>query len=82
MAIFQQSHTIDELNNDFKQHGKEYPTDIQSMMTWLMKRRGSGGPSKKEDDNSDDVISFAQIQKDRIKCHNCGEFTTRGSVQV
>ena len=31
-----------------------------------MKRRGSGGASKKEDDISDGVSSFAQIQKDRI----------------
>ena len=41
-------------------------------MTWLMKRHGSGGPSKNEDNTSDSVTSFAQIQKDRIKCHNCG----------
>ena len=25
--------TIDELNNDFMGHGKEYPQDVQSMLT-------------------------------------------------
>ena len=45
--------TIDELNNDYMPHGKEYPQDVQSMLTWLLKRRGSGGKSKKEEDSAD-----------------------------
>ena len=43
------------------------------MMEWLSKRRGAGGPSKKEQDNADGVTSFAQIkQRDRVKCRSCG----------
>ena len=62
---------IDELNNDYMRHGKEYPQDVQSMMEWLSKRRGAGGPSKKEDETADGVLtSFAQL--DRIKCRSCG----------
>ena len=29
---------IDELNNDFLRHGKEYPADVSSMVTWLLKQ--------------------------------------------
>ena len=29
---------IDEMNNDFMHHGKEYPGDVPSMLTWLLKR--------------------------------------------
>ena len=62
---------IDELNNDYMRHGKEYPQDVQSMMEWLSKRRGTGGPSKKEEETADGVLtSFAQL--DRIKCRSCG----------
>ena len=32
---------IDEMNNDFLRHGKEYPSDVSSMVTWLLKRRGN-----------------------------------------
>ena len=65
--------TIDELNNDYMRHDKEYPQDVQSMLTWLLKRRGNGGKSKKEDDSADGVTSFAQIRQiDRIKCRSCG----------
>ena len=46
---------------------------FQSMMTWLLKRRGNGGKSKKEDDSADGVTSFDQIRQiDRIKCRSCG----------
>ena len=38
---------IDEMNNDFLRHGKEYPTDVSSMVTWLLRRRGKAS-SKKE----------------------------------
>ena len=40
---------IDEMNNDFLRHGKEYPADVSSMVTWLLKRRGNAS-NKKEDD--------------------------------
>ena len=50
---------IDELSDDYIRHGKAYPADVQSMLTWLMKRRGNGGSSKKEDDAADGVTSFA-----------------------
>ena len=69
--------TIDELNNDYIRHGKAYPADVQSMMTWLMKRRGNGGSSNKEDDATDGVTSFiqrSQGQRDHIKCRNCGVY--------
>ena len=42
---------IDELNNDFLRHGKEYPGHVSSMMTWLLKRRGNAS-NKKEDDTT------------------------------
>ena len=65
---------IDELNNDYMRHGKEYPQDVQGMMEWLAKRRGAGGPSKKEEDAADGVTSFGQFsQLDRITCRSCGE---------
>ena len=54
---------IDELNNDYIQHGKEYPQDVQGMMEWLSKRCGTGGPSKREQDAADGVTSFAQIKQ-------------------
>ena len=28
---------LDELNNDYIRHFKPYPSDVQSMMTWLLK---------------------------------------------
>ena len=31
---------IDEMNNDSLRHGKEYPGDVSSMVTWLLKRQG------------------------------------------
>ena len=31
---------IDEMNNNYLRHGKEYPQDVSSMVTWLLKRRG------------------------------------------
>ncbi len=64
---------IDELNNDYMRHGKEYPKDVQGMMEWLSKRRGTGGPSKQEEEAADGVTSFAQInQKRRVRCCSCG----------
>ena len=53
---------IDEMNNDFLRHGKEYPSDVPSMVTWLLKRRGGGSSNDKEDANTDGVLtSFAQM---------------------
>ena len=65
---------IDEMNNDFLRHGKEYPTDVPSMVTWLPKRRGKAS-SKKEDDTTDGVVtSFAQVTPTRKKkCVHCGK---------
>ena len=64
---------IDELNNDYICHGKEYPQDVQRMMGWLSNRRGTGGSSKKEEDAADGVTSFAQIdQKSRVRCKSRG----------
>ena len=65
---------IDEMNNDFLRHGKEYPTDVSSMVTWLLKRRGKAS-NKKEDDTTDGVVtSFAQVTpKRKKKCVHCGK---------
>ena len=68
---------IDEMNNDFLRHGKEYPTDVSSMVTWLIKRRGKAS-NKKEDDTTDGVVtSFAQVSfgesKRKKKCVHCGK---------
>ena len=49
---------IDELNNDYMRHGKDYPQDVQSMMEWLSKRRGTGGPSKREEEAAESVDQF------------------------
>ena len=58
------------MNNDFLRHGKEYPTDVSSMVTWLLKRRGKAS-SKKEDDTTD---GFAQVTpKRKKKCVHCGK---------
>ena len=59
---------IDEMNNDYLRHGKEYPSSVQAMVVWLSKRRG-GTSKAKEDDATDGVTSFAQI--DRIECWHC-----------
>ena len=61
---------IDEMNNDYLRHGKEYPTTVQAMVVWLTKRRG-GTSKSKQDDASDGVTSFAQI--DRVECWHCHE---------
>ena len=37
---------IDEMNIDFFRHGKEYPADVSSMVTWLLKRRGNSSNKK------------------------------------
>ena len=29
---------IDEMNNDYRRHGKEYPSSVQAMVVWLTKR--------------------------------------------
>ena len=65
---------IDEMNNDFMRHGKAYPGDVSSMLTWLLKRRGNTS-NNKEDDTTDGVLtSFAQIRsKLKRKCAHCGE---------
>ena len=59
---------IDEMNNDYLRHGKEYPSTVQAMVVWLSKRRG-GASKSKLDDATDGVTSFAQI--DRIVCKHC-----------
>ena len=61
---------IDEMNNDYLRHGKEYPTTVQAMVVWLTKCRG-GTSKSKLDDASDGVTSFAQL--DRIVCKHCQE---------
>ena len=53
--------TIDQLNNDYIRHSKPYPPDVQSTMTWLLKRRGSGGSTKEDDAADGRLTSFAQI---------------------
>ena len=64
---------INEMNNDFLRHGKEYPSDVSSMVTWLLKRRGKAS-NKKEDDNTDGIVtSFALVKSRRKKkCVHCG----------
>ena len=46
---------IDEMNNDFMQQWKEYPADVSSMMTWLLKRCGNTS-NNKEDNTADGVM--------------------------
>ena len=53
---------IDELNNDFLRHGKEYPHDVPSMVTWLIKRRGKAS-SKKEDDTTDGLVTLPSVME-------------------
>ena len=62
---------IDEMNNDYLRHGKEYPASVQAMVVWLTKRRGGDKSQAKEDDATDGVTSFAQL--DRIVCRHCQE---------
>ena len=62
---------IDEMNNDYLRHGKEYPASVQAMVVWLTKRRGGDKSQAKEDDATDGVTSFAQL--DRIACNHCQE---------
>ena len=59
---------INEMNNDYLRHGKEYPATVQAMVVWLSKRRG-GASRTKLDDAADGVTSFAQI--DNIVCRHC-----------
>ena len=61
---------INEMNNDYLRHGKEYPSTVQAMVVWLSKRRG-GATKSKLDDATDGVTSFAQL--DRIVCKHCQE---------
>ena len=67
---------IDEMNNDFLRHGTEYPGDVSSMVTWLLKRRGGNNTNFREDASSDGVLtSFAQVaprKKSQKKCAACG----------
>ena len=67
---------IDKMNNDFLRHGKEYPGDVSSMVTWLLKRRGGINTNYKEDANTDGVLtSFAQVgprKHNQKKCAACG----------
>ena len=60
---------MDEMNNDYLRHGKEYPSTVQAMVVWLTKRRGGKTSLLKVDDASDGVTSFAQI--DCIVCKHC-----------
>ena len=62
---------IDEMNNDFLRHGKEYPGDVSSMVTWLLKRRGKAS-NKKGDDTTDGIVtSFAQVKQVQAKEEMC-----------
>ena len=63
---------IDEMNNDYLRHGKEYPTTVQAMVVWLTKRRG-GTSKSKQDDATDGVTSFGFAQIDRVECWHCHE---------
>ena len=65
---------MDEMNNDFLRHGKEYPGDLSSMVTWLLKRRGGNSANPREDASTDGVLtSFAQVRsKSKMKCAACG----------
>ena len=47
------------------------PASVQSMVVWLTKRRGGDKSQAKEDDATDGVTSFAQM--DRIVCRHCQE---------
>ena len=58
---------IDEMNNDFLRHGKEYPTDVSSMVTWLLKRCGKAS-SKKEDGWCSDQFCSSDTQKEEEVC--------------
>ena len=62
------------MNNDFLRHGKEHPSDVSSMVTWLLKRRGKAS-NKKEDDTTDGIVtSFAQLTDKRKKrCAYCNK---------
>ena len=60
---------MDELNNDYLRHGKDYPNTVQAMVVWLSKRRGNGTSQVKEDDAADGVTSFAQFE--RVVCRHC-----------
>ena len=74
--------TIDELNNNYMRRGKEYPQDVQSMMIWLMKRRGSSGKSKKEEDMADSVIvlpNSKRFQNDDSSVGSNGSSRSDGS---
>ena len=59
---------IDEMNNDYLRHGKEYPSTVQAMVVWLTKQRG-GTSKSKLDDATNGVTNFAQL--DRIVCRHC-----------
>ena len=43
---------VDEMNNDYLRHGKEYPATVQAMVVWLTKRRGGDKSQTKVDDAS------------------------------
>ena len=63
------------MNNDFLRHGKEYPGDVSSMVTWLLKRHGGSSANPREDATTDGVLtSFAQFRsKSKMKCAACGK---------
>ena len=67
---------IDEMNNDFLRHGTEFPGDVSSMVTWLLKRRGGTNTNYREDATTDGILtSFAQVaprRKSQMKCAACG----------
>ncbi len=67
---------IDEMNNDFLRHGTEFPGDVSSMVTWLLKRRGGTNTDYREDAATDGVTSFAQVNPRRNSekmCAACGK---------
>ena len=56
------------MNNDFLRHGKEYPGDVLSMVTWLLKRRGGNNTNYREDAATGGVTSFENQKQDEMCC--------------
>ena len=54
----------------------EFPGDVSSMVTWLLKRHGGTNTNTREDATTDGVLtSFAQVaprKKSQMKCVACG----------
>ena len=54
---------IDEMNNNFLRHGKEFPGDVSSMVTWLLKRRGGTNTNYREDATTDGTVFSPALHK-------------------